>query len=234
MKANPKATGRIGYSLSVLVGVFFACASVWFCIQQFLFTIPLLLASSLRAFGAWRYQTLWLVVTPLVIALGSLYPWTGNLTFQERDALLSAILAGRMVREMSGDQLSLYTTRNNTLQQATGYAMAAAFVPLIFAAFRRDANHGVSANFQAFSTGMQLTAFFVSLIVVLERLVTVGVFNFKEELRATGPLVSMHIGGQHIDAFWGFALPSPLPWKVRFRTQPAGEELGLMHVMVCH
>jgi hypothetical protein len=36
---------------------------------------------------------------------------------------------------------------------------------------------------------------------------SVGIFDRDELYRATGPFVSMHTGGQHIDAFWAIALP---------------------------
>ena len=54
---------------------------------------------------------------------------------------------------------------------------------------------------------MQTSAFFVAVVVLCERAVAGGAFNFQHLYRATGPFVSMHTGGQHIDAFWALALP---------------------------
>ncbi len=34
-----------------------------------------------------------------------------------------------------------------------------------------------------------------------------GAFDFTRQFRVSGPVFSMHIGGQHIDCYWSLALP---------------------------
>ncbi|MEZ6138622.1 MAG: hypothetical protein R3C53_27375 [Pirellulaceae bacterium] len=122
--------------------------------------------------------------------------------------LLIGIVQGwsQLPSRVVGDQLSVYTTRANTIQQALPVVWALLIVPmatsqLAVAAIGRD------QTWRRLCAGVQVSAFVVALLTVAERMVTVGLFNFSEVLRATGPFTSMHIGGQHIDAFWALVLP---------------------------
>lgn len=108
-----------------------------------------------------------------------------------------------------GDQLSIYTTATNTLQQFKVMAYAAALVPLLSVSFGRlqEPNSAGNSTYVALEFGIIISAIMVSSVVFMERFVTVGLFDFEKELRAAGPCTSMHIGDQHLDAYWALALP---------------------------
>lgn len=190
------------------------------------------------------WETAWLTAIPVCIVVGSWYPWTGQMRIEERDLFLASILAavlwntnktlsvpkraiylwlpyisvvsGACIQAMqvlptavSGDEWSLYTTRNNTLVMYKALVTGLAFAPFFLGI------ENPKPAWRGFSLGMQLSALVVVTTVVAERLVTNGLFDFSEELRVTGPFASMHIGGQHIDAYWGLALP----FVFQFQTQ---------------
>ncbi len=137
---------------------------------------------------------------------GSLHataPWTILVSCGLLFALcLAGIQAIRVLPvAVVGDSLSLYTTRSNTLVMFKALATGLAFAPLLIG------THNSKQAWRGFSLGMQLSALIVAMTVIAERRVTYGLLDFSQELRVSGPFASMHIGGQHIDAYWGLALP---------------------------
>ena len=204
-----------------------------------------------------KIEGAWLIGIPIAIVSGSWYPWTGDLLVEERDLFLCTLLAGALWNNRSAavpkgtrliwlpfvalaaiafangvlllptaaesDSLSLYTTRSNAIVSAKALAIAFAFVPFLINAAWTDRKTWVQLRL-----GMQISAVLVSLFVVAERLVSYGLFDFSNELRVSGPFASMHIGGMHIDAFWGLALP----FVFQFRTQRRGTTIALWAVQM--
>jgi len=103
---------------------------------------------------------------------------------------------------LPGDQLSLYGNQWNAARIAKGYFWGVAFAPFMIAQLRRT-----PASFRIFVHGVQTSAAIVGLAVAWERYVTVGLLNFHDLYRPSGPMFSSHIGGLQIDAFWVMALP---------------------------
>jgi hypothetical protein len=183
---------------------------------------------------------LWCWALPVVLVVGDLYPWTGNLLVNERDLFLTGMLTVLLWRTKNGgslmwphmwqsilwlpwaasisvsllrgwhdleplafgDDLGLYGSQWNAVRVAKGFVWGLLFAPLWVAEMARDPN-----RFQTFAKGMQASALVVAVVVVYERALSVGAFDFQQLYRATGPFFSMHTGGQHIDAFWAMALP---------------------------
>jgi hypothetical protein len=101
-----------------------------------------------------------------------------------------------------GDQLSIYGSQWNSVRVFKGYAVTCLLAILIVGGQRCRAT-----SYRDFFRGLQISALFVGLAVVWERCISVGLFNFSQEYRATGPFYSMHAGGQCIDAFWAIGFP---------------------------
>ncbi len=133
---------------------------------------------------ALRRRRLWLGLPYVIMAGWSLIAGISSLP-------LSAI----------GDSLSLYTTSGNTVVIGKSLLVGLAFAPFLMRCGRSD------QSVKWFRLGMQTSALMVALVVVWERMITVGLFDFSEQLRVSGTFSSMHIGGQHIDAFWAIAIP---------------------------
>ncbi len=204
-----------------------------------------------------RWENLWLAAVPLALTTGDLYPWTGRLWVTERDLLLLSVFVALLwtkpcwqfpalrrhwlwlpyvvvagvafVQGMLtlpftaiGDSLSLYTTSGNTLVIGKALLFGLAFAPYLRQCGRSQ------PSWQAFSLGMQLSALAVALVVVAERMVTVGLFDFSEPLRVSGPFSSMHLGDQHIDVFWGLAIP----FVFQFRTERSLSTLAVWLLQV--
>jgi hypothetical protein len=100
------------------------------------------------------------------------------------------------------DEFSIYTNHWNALRVAKGFAWGFILAQLLFAALEQRV-----ARFTNYTRGMQASALVVAAIVVLERAMSVSLLDREQLYRASGPFVSMHTGGQHIDAFWAMALP---------------------------
>lgn len=127
----------------------------------------------------------------------------------------------RLPAALSGDQLSLYGNEWNAVRIAKGYFWGVAFAPFMIAQLRRE-----PTSFRRFIGGVQASAAVVGLAVIWERHVTVGLLNFHDLYRPSGPMFSSHIGGLQIDAFWAIALPlllmpparggNPVVWLYHF------------------
>lgn len=107
---------------------------------------------------------------------------------------------------LAGDALSTYASHHNPLRITLAYAVGALLFPLAFRAFSGDPESR-SESWRALSRGMQVGAAWVCLTSIFDRAVTVGLLDLDFVLRVSGPFHSMHIGGQHIDAYWALAIP---------------------------
>ncbi|MEM7557903.1 MAG: hypothetical protein AAF394_02145 [Planctomycetota bacterium] len=107
---------------------------------------------------------------------------------------------------LPGDALSTYASHHNPLRITLSYAVGGLLFPLAFRAFSGD-QESRSESWKALSRGMQIGAAWVCLTSIFDRAVTVGLLDLDFVLRASGPFHSMHIGGQHIDAYWALAIP---------------------------
>ena len=114
-----------------------------------------------------------------------------------------------------GDQLSIYGSQWNSVRVFKGYVVACLLATLIVGDRR-----GRAISMREFILGIQISALLVAFAVVWERWVSVGVFNFNREYRATGPFYSMHTGGQYIDAFWAISFPFLFLPQTRGRLGP--------------
>ncbi len=106
-----------------------------------------------------------------------------------------------------GDQLGVYTSVGNSWMQSMALVWVALLVPPAFNTFASTPAEERQAAWMALTRGVQVSAFLVCLVTLLERGLTVGLLDFSQPLRVTGPFTSMHIGGQHIDAYWGLTIP---------------------------
>jgi hypothetical protein len=114
---------------------------------------------------------------------------------------------------LPGDQLGLYTTRLNALYQSKSLFYAIGLVPLLIGAFKVPSAADMESCWRAVTFGFELSAVGVCVAVIAERFVTIGLWDWDRELRAAGPCMTMHIGDQHIDAFWAIALPFLLQFR---------------------
>ena len=107
---------------------------------------------------------------------------------------------------LTGDALSAYASHQNPLRITLAYTVGTLLFPLAFRAFSGD-QESRSENWRALSRGMQIGAAWVCLTSIFDRAVSVGLLDFDVVLRVSGPFHRMHIGGQHIDAYWALAIP---------------------------
>ncbi len=97
---------------------------------------------------------------------------------------------------------STYWSPYYALRVAKGFVWALALAPLIAREFREPAKAS-----HRLALGIQVGLLIVGLWVIWERLVFTGLFDFSKSFRVTGPFFTMHVGGQHVDAYLAMALP---------------------------
>jgi hypothetical protein len=131
---------------------------------------------------------------------------------------------------LPGDQLGLYATCQNALYQSKSLFFAIGLVPLLIGAFKIPAATDRERCWLAVTFGFELSAVGVCVAVAAERFVTFGLWDWDSELRAAGPCMTMHIGDQHIDAFWAIALPFVLQFRRGFKLASALQWLLLLAV----
>ncbi len=71
---------------------------------------------------------------------------------------------------------------------------------------------GSMVSTRLFLHGIVIGLLWTCLVVVFERHVFVGLFDFDNEFRVTGPFASMNTGGAYIEVFLAFAFPMLLVW----------------------
>lgn len=187
-------------------------------------------------FFAWA-RGAWMVVVPTALVAGSAYPVTGSLLVSPGDLVVFAAVASvffgnttwKLDRKLTTafvallvvsavgaargwqslpessweNQLNLYLTRLNSIYVFKGYVLGA----LLAGAYFTEWNASSARAWSRLSLGVQASAIVVAVFVLIERSMAFGVFDFRNELRASGPFFSMHIGGQHIDGYWSLAFP---------------------------
>ena len=90
-----------------------------------------------------------------------------------------------------------------------GLLWALLLVPLLRRS-RRLLGSALSARL--FIHGILVALVWTCLVVLWERQVFVGLFDFDNEFRVTGPFASMNTGGAYIEVFLAFAFPMLLIW----------------------
>ncbi|MGB1885193.1 MAG: hypothetical protein ACPHUF_14920 [Gammaproteobacteria bacterium] len=137
--------------------------------------------------------------------------------------LLSAYRAAVPVMLPEAIALSDYLSSWNWARNLRGFIFPLLLLPFLAAYVRHDDKYA-----DALALGFLLAVFSVSLVVIRERYVFPGLFDFDSHFRIAGPFASMHIGGQHIDAFIALTLPLTL-WSF-FR--PAAPALRAFSILV--
>ncbi len=101
---------------------------------------------------------------------------------------------------LPGDELSTYASHHNPIRILLAYGIGVLLFPSAPHAFA--GTQGTRGkNWIAFSTGMQIASSWVRAAAIFDRAVSVGLLDLDFVLRVSGPFHSMHIGGQHIDAY---------------------------------
>ena len=95
-----------------------------------------------------------------------------------------------------------YYSPYNALRIAKGVVWAGLFMGLL-----RRLDHGGHDTRTALALGMALGLAWVVAFVGWERLAFVGLFDFADEYRVTGPFSAMHRGGAFIECYIAVALP---------------------------
>lgn len=109
-----------------------------------------------------------------------------------------------------GDQLSVYFTQWNVFRISKGILWGVVFSISSVWVLRRVGRSGRRQWQLFFLRGSSLAGLYVGLVVLVERWVFPGLWNWKDVYRATGPFFTMHIGDQHLDAF--LTLVFPMVW----------------------
>lgn len=109
-----------------------------------------------------------------------------------------------------------YYSEYNSLRIMKGFIWSILLLPVLEYDLRKDV-----LSFIRLSYGMIIGLIIVCLVVVLERELFVGLFNFSSnQYRVTGSFASMHTGGSHIDSYLVTMLPFiaiPVLLNNRFR-----------------
>ena len=121
---------------------------------------------------------------------------------------------------------NVFLRPDNALRLAKALVEALVLLPFIL---RRQRTHGdaIATLGWGFATGMVA----VTLIVVAERLLFGGLFDFSTDYRVAGPFSSMRVGGGHIGAYAAMVLPFSIT-LFRWRPRWQGETLAFL-VCVC-
>ncbi len=105
---------------------------------------------------------------------------------------------------------ALYYSPYNALRVAKGLAWFLALALLL----RRD-RPTIEVLVHRFSVGMTLGLGATAAVVIWERWLFSGAFNFSLDYRVTGPMSSMHVGGAYLDSYLVMAAPITLLLALR-------------------
>ena len=192
--------------------------------------------AGLAAYAAlllWR-PWLWMVILPASVPLLDLTPWSGWMLLGEPDLLFLVTMAVLLWRERPvmprlsplgrwavlgltlatliavgmgftqpeppGGADLIYMTAMSGLRLAKPWCEALLLLPIL-AAHRRT-----QAGIDWLLGGAALLGGGVALLVGLERVAFVDLFDFASDYRVVGPFSSMHVGGGHIGAALALAL----------------------------
>ena len=109
-----------------------------------------------------------------------------------------------------GTSANPYLRPDNALRLAKGPAEALLLLPFMR---QRQRTHADAAIW--FGCGIVAGLVLVTAIVLAERALFAGVFDFATEYRVAGPFSSMHVGGGHIGAYTALALPFAIALGLR-------------------
>lgn len=130
-------------------------------------------------------------------------PWRIAFCLLALSMVVSAMLGAMPWPALDANSLASYYSPYNALRIAKGMVWAGLFLGLLHR-LQRSGQRGVR---RAVASGMTLGLAYVVLFVVWERLAFVGLFDFSDEYRVTGPFSAMHRGGAFIECYIAVALP---------------------------
>jgi len=209
---------------------------------------------------AWRWPVSVLFVVPAAMPVLDWAPWTGHFYWDEFDLLLSVTLIMGWYRTSSardtlppawivawcllgtsliistglgllpwqaldGNSFNSYASPFNALRIVKGAFWATAFV-LVFrrvAGTHADKHRCVALGLVA---GLALTI----ALVLWERAAFVGLFNFEDDYRITGPFSAMHTGGATIECF--LAVGAALGMAVLFQLRLNAARAAMLVLLV--
>ena len=182
----------------------------------------------------WRWPVLALALLPAAMPVLDFAPWSGRLYWDEFDLLCAVCLAVALHRTKASrrqlrpatlafallglsllastlralwplpwpddNSFSSYYSVYNALRIVKGALWAWLFVHL----WQRLDGQG-AARARLFSAGMVAGLALTVLIVLWERLVFAGLWDFAADFRVTGPFSAMHKGGAYIECFLAVA-----------------------------
>lgn len=102
---------------------------------------------------------------------------------------------------------SSYYGHYNALRVAKGFIWALLFLPVLI----KHVQDGINLP-QKFTYGMVLGLAALVLVVLWERYVFSGLFNFSNDYRITATFSTMHTGGGHVEGYLAVALPFVFIW----------------------
>ncbi len=126
-------------------------------------------------------------------------------------SLLLSTLRGLLSADVLGAEALLgYHAPTHGLWVVKGWLWAVLFVALA----RRVESAGAGA-WPALSAGMTAGLAWVVAFVVWERAAFVGLFDFAQDYRTTGPFSAMHRGGAFVECYLAVAVPFAASWLLR-------------------
>jgi VanZ family protein len=212
----------LAWASAVLV---LACAAaVWWRPVLALLVVPALLpALDLAPWTGWRAWDEFDLLLAAVLAVGFVRtPAAGRRRSDGPWALLFALLALSFaistLRSMLGgavigmDGFAAYHGPAHALRIGKGLVWAALFVALA----RRIDAAGLG-SWRAFSAGMVAGLAWVVAFVLWERVAFVGLLDFADDYRTTGPFSAMHRGGAFIECYLALVAPFAAAWLIEAR-----------------
>ena len=188
----------------------------------------------------WRFPGAFLIVLPIVIPAFDLGLWTGWTMAAEADLFVLATVGVLLIRTtprledllltgksrvvmlafvavwltatvigllapMGAASDNAFLRPDNALRLAKGLAEALVLLP-----FLRLRERGYTDGISLLGWGMAAGIAVVTIIVVTERYLFAGIWDFSADYRVAGPFSSMRVGGGHIGAYVVLALPMAL------------------------
>lgn len=200
---------------------------LWFRPRLWLVALPALLP--VLDFGQWSGRIYFkefdlLVLTTLAVGYAMLTPRRHGPGFSPGFTLLLALLAlsygistliGLIpLQPLDANAFSSYLSHYNALRASKGFWLALLLIPLLKAAASSDPE-----GWQHHLTrGLAFGAAALAAIVVWERFLFPGLFNFSSDYRVTGLFSGMQTGGPQVETFLALTLPFPL---VAFLLKPS-------------
>lgn len=147
-----------------------------------------------RASGRLRDDGPWLVVSALLAA-----------------SVLLSTLRGLFSADVLGAEALLgYHAPTHGLWVVKGWLWA-----VLFVALARRVEAAVGGAWTALSAGMTVGLAWVVAFVLWERAAFVGLFDFAQDYRTTGPFSAMHRGGAFVECYLAVAVPFTAFWLLR-------------------